>query len=214
MTRLPTYELWLRRKVDTCTLGDMEKYLSEKKCRGYEQYKKGMQIESKCRNKSVTYKLSSHPAQDVKDLHTKFKWKKKEYEFKPQIHPRDMLTLGVFEGKMINDCMQEYPREWFERAISEGKLSPAQYDPTCNAFGVRARSSLREWKQKKWIYGIDTRGWFQWYIRYCLGRRDPKIDPIQMKRWLNFGNRFKGMLRKYPQSEKIQQNLLQWAYYA
>lgn len=206
-----TYVKWVSKQTPVCTIDDMVSHLS--KCRSQEEFTAGMTIRAKCRNRDISYTIASAPAQNVKDLHTKFVSNGKEYEFRPHLHPRDMLAMGVFEGKMINDCMDEFPREWYEKAILAKKLSPHASDVSCNRYKIKARSSLKDWKESNWIYGDqDTRGWFQWYCRYCMGRRDPDVDNEQMKRWRSFGTRFKGMLKRFPNSKKIKQNLLQWSH--
>lgn len=100
-------------------------------------------------------------------------------EFSPDLTPQQMLALGVFGGKYMTDCRDEFPADWFERA----KLSPAKADPELNYFKVAASQSLAEWRRKDWIYPEDPRGWFQWYCRYYLGRRIPTEDARQIKRW-------------------------------
>ena len=100
--------------------------------------------------------------------------------FKPDLTPNEMLKLGVFGGKYMNDCKGEFPKNWFTQA----KLSPAMYDKKLNFFGVRASQSLAEWKKKGWIHKDDPRGWFQWYCRYYIGRRH-KDDDRQIRRWVN-----------------------------
>lgn len=100
-------------------------------------------------------------------------------DFRPDLTPKEMLALGVFGGKYMTDCRDEFPADWFDGA----KLSPERYDPTINCFGVRASQSLAEWRRRGWIHPDDPRGWFQWYCRYFLGRRSPEEDDRQIGRW-------------------------------
>ena len=80
-------------------------------------------------------------------------------DFKPNLTPQEMLELGVFGGKYMTDCQNEFPKAWFIKA----KLSPIQHDPHMNFFGVSASQPLSVWKEKGWIYKDDPRGWFlQW----------------------------------------------------
>ena len=100
-------------------------------------------------------------------------------EFSPDLTPAEMLKLGVFGGKYMTDCRQEFPASWFTKA----KLSSAEADPKLNCFGVKASQTLSAWRAKGWIYEEDPRGWFQWYCRYFMGRRLPLEDQRQIKRW-------------------------------
>ena len=100
-------------------------------------------------------------------------------EFRPDLSPREMLALGVFGGKYMNDCQDEFPREWFDDA----RLSPERKDISLNCFGVDASQPLAEWRRKGWIFADDPRGWFQWYCRYYRGRRLPDEDQRQIRRW-------------------------------
>lgn len=141
--------------------------------------------------------------------------------FKPQMTPQQMLNLGVFEGKYLNDCKKEFPAEWFESADKLGKLSPSQADPSVNAFGVKSRLSLQEWKRRRWIPiapgDQDVRGWFQWYCRYYIGRRDSNVDDIQIKRWKSYKRHLAQVVKNCPSGDiscrpRQRQGLLQWAY--
>lgn len=67
-------------------------------------------------------------------------------DFTPALTPAEMLKLGVFEGKYINDCRDEFPAEWFRSA----RLSDAP-DPSVNCFGIKSRQPLSVWRQKGWI---------------------------------------------------------------
>ena len=98
--------------------------------------------------------------------------------FYPDLTPKQMLKLGIFSGKYMTDCENEYPKSWFVQA----KLSPSGPDPSLNFFGVQASQSLAQWRDKGWINEQDPRGWFQWYCRYYMGRRT-NDDERQIKRW-------------------------------
>ena len=132
--------------------------------------------------------------------------------FAPELTPREMLELGVFGGKYMTDCTQEFPREWFAKA----KLSPMRRDATLNYFGVNASQSLAEWRRKGWIYHEDPRGWFQWYCRYYTGRRCSD-DERQIRRWLA-ARRHVAQIRKHCRRgdfgcrRRQKQALLHWAY--
>ncbi len=133
--------------------------------------------------------------------------------FEPELTPKEMLELGVFGGKYLNDCQDEFPKSWFAKA----KLSPAESDPSLNYFGVKASLPLHVWIRKGWISPKDPRGWFQWYCRYYYGRRNPKEDTRQIKRWRGI-RRHAGAVKKNCKKgdltcrRKQRQALLHWAY--
>ena len=89
-------------------------------------------------------------------------------EFTPELTPAEMLKLGVFGGKYMTDCRDEFPAAWFKGA----KLAKGRADKALNFFGVDASQPLSEWRRKGWIHPDDPRGWFQWYCRYFHGPAD------------------------------------------
>lgn len=101
-----------------------------------------------------------------------------DLDFKPELTPKQMLELGVFGGKYMTDCSDEFPKNWFDKA----KLNAKFHDPNLNLFGLNASQPLSIWRKKGWISEDDPRGWFQWYCRYYMGRRS-SVDGIQIKRW-------------------------------
>ncbi len=133
--------------------------------------------------------------------------------FKPDFTPKQMLKMGVFGGKYMTDCRNEFPSDWYKNA----KLCPERHDPELNYFGINASKPLSYWIEKGWIYHQDPRGWFQWYCRYYMGRRLAIEDERQIARW-------KAMTRHIAQVKlncdkgdiscrpKQRQALLHWAY--
>lgn len=132
--------------------------------------------------------------------------------FAPELTPAQMLELGVFGGKYLTDCRDEFPASWFVRA----KLSPARRDPSLNLFGVDASQPLAEWRRKRWIHRDDPRGWFQWYCRYFMGRRS-EDDARQIARWRAM-RRHAAQIRSHCAPGDLtcrrrqRQALLHWAY--
>eukprot|EP00850_Spirogloea_muscicola_P016851 SM000140S00600 [mRNA] locus=s140:118145:120561:- [translate_table: standard] len=137
--------------------------------------------------------------------------------FEPKLSPAEMLAHGVFEGKMCNDGIFEYPKEWYMEAIEKGKLSPEGPNPSLNYFGIKSRLPRTEWIKKGWLPPCDPRGWFQWYCRYYLGRRDPDVDAHQISRWRQL-KRHAGQIKANCKAgdlkcrPKQRQALLQWAH--
>jgi hypothetical protein len=133
-------------------------------------------------------------------------------DFTPHFTPKKMLELGVFEGRYLNDCRDEFPADWFEKA----KISDVP-DPSLNCFGIKSRQPLQVWQEKGWIIEPDPRGWFQWYCRYYQGRRLPEVDVMQIKRWKAFA-RHAGQIRANCKPgdtscrPRQRQALLQWSY--
>ena len=75
-------------------------------------------------------------------------------QFRPDLTPKQMLELGVFCGKYLTDCRDEFPASWFARA----KFSPSGRDCLCNYFGVDASQRLSEWRRKGYIRMILAAG--------------------------------------------------------
>ncbi len=133
--------------------------------------------------------------------------------FAPALTPAEMLRLGIFGGKYLTDCRDEFPPSWFAQA----KLATGRADPALNFFGVLASQSLAEWRRKGWIHPEDPRGWFQWYCRYYRGRRLPGEDERQIGRWKAMRRHIAQLRRNCEPGDffcrpRQRQALLQWAY--
>ena len=129
-------------------------------------------------------------------------------DFRPYADPGEILAMGAFEGKYLNDCIEEFPAEWYLRAIALDKLRPEAPDISVNYFEIKSRLPLSEWRKFGWVPPLegerrhidkmgreilsdakknpDERGWFQWYCRYWMGRRLPELDAVQIRRWKTF----------------------------
>ena len=132
--------------------------------------------------------------------------------FKPQLTPQKMLEMGVFGGSYFSGKINEYPKSWFKKA----KLSK-NFDVEKNRFRVKAGLTRKDWMDKGWIFKEDPLGWFQWYCRFANGRRIPRIDEIQIKRWKAFKRHVTAIKKNCEQGNihcrrKQRQAILQWAY--
>ncbi len=133
-------------------------------------------------------------------------------DFRPELTPKQMLELGVFGGRYMTDCTDEFPADWFENA----RLCSGCHDPSLNWFGVNASQPLSVWRANGWIYHEDPRGWFQWYCRYYIGRRC-EDDDRQVRRWRAV-RRHIAQIEKHCRRgdlncrRKQRQALLHWAY--
>ena len=132
--------------------------------------------------------------------------------FKPQLTPQKMLEMGVFGGSYFGEKMKEYPKSWFKN----GKLSKT-FDVEKNRFKVKSGLTRKEWLDKGWIFKEDPLGWFQWYCRFTNGRRIPRIDKIQIKRWKVFKRHVAAIKKNCEPGDihcrrKQRQAILQWAY--
>lgn len=171
--------------------------------------------------KNYSYSLSESPGENL--------------EFKPYANPGEMLSAGIFGGKYLNDCLLEFPQEWFINAIQNDVLRPGEQDISINLFGVDSRQPLSFWAESGWIpsskshkkpqhaelsdskLNRDERGWFQWYCRYWMGRRIPELDQVQIKRWKAF-TRHQGQIKANCSPGDLEcrprqrQGIFQWAH--
>ncbi len=136
-----------------------------------------------------------------------------DFRFKPELTPKEMLELGVFGGKYMTDCRDEFPKDWYQNA----KLCHEFHDPKLNYFKVNASQPLSFWQKKGWIYPEDPRGWFQWYCRYYMGRRIFEEDERQIKRWLAIKRHVVQLEKNCEQGDfscrpRQRQAILHWAY--
>lgn len=179
----------------------------------------GRKIHAKNSMQDYTYTLIYNAGTHIRDGGVDENGKKIRYPtFFPRFSPQKMLELGIFSGKYLGDCIEEFPIQFFTKAKMVPRGAPP--DHNLNYFKVKSGLSLTEWRRRGWIPvhpgDNDLHGWFIWWCRYWLGRRDPVSDSIQIKRWNAIKRHYaqvvkhaKGDLTKY---RKSRQTLLTWSY--
>ena len=140
--------------------------------------------------------------------------------FTPNKSPLSILLEGAFGGSYFSpwhsrtlrltlrdDHLHTLPDHWRSHLTPATKyLTSPTYDASLNKYAVSCGQSLTEWEAAGWInFSHDPRGWFEWYIRFWLGRRlDDGEDERQVGRWsrcVGPKGRWKRMLlKKYIQS--------------
>ena len=216
-----------KRLLNLKTTEDIFEVLNDKG-RPLSSFKKGMTIHVWNRmSKGYSYVLAENPGEGF------------AAEFKPYATPGEILALGAFGGKYLNDCLLEFPAEWFWAAGMLGKLSPGAQDIGLNYFQIDSRLSLSEWREYAWVppkgsksakklpgaravlsdaaTNPDERGWFHWYCRYWMGRRIPELDLVQIQRWKNFRRHFGAVEKNCKPGDltcrpRQRQALLHWAW--
>jgi hypothetical protein len=125
-------------------------------------------------------------------------------DFLPVFHPKEMMELGVFCGnpfpKSGRGATAGLPGEWFA-TIERNNL----FEASSEIWPYNAASKI----QRERAFQIDPDGWFQWYCRFCAGRRIDGIDALQISMWRRVGSTL-ALIGHGKQSEK--QTLLEWAH--
>ena len=151
--------------------------------------------------------------------------------FNPNKTAIEIIKEDAFGGTYFRDIYSNINGKWYRNSWKEldflERIDPKLYlsncyDTSVNKYKLKCGKSLRFRENKGWIREQDPYGWFQWYLRYYLGRRS-EDDKRQIARWNNIVNRFKGILVKmiksrnakyndYSISPKIRQISLHWGY--
>ena len=90
------------------------------------------------------------------------------------------IKEGAFGGAYFRDIYSCVNEKWYKKSwkkfdqlknIDQKYYCSSYYQLSVNKYGVKCGTSLRFWKNKRWINEIDLYGRFQWLFRYWLCRR-------------------------------------------
>ena len=124
-------------------------------------------------------------------------------DFSPNKIPVEVYKEGAFGGTYFWDIYSGINEKWYKESWKEldqlknidWKFYCSHYYVSVNKYGIKWRTLLRFWENKGWINEIDPYGWFQWYLRYWLGKR-LEDDESQINRSKKIVSRFRGKLVK------------------
>ena len=139
-------------------------------------------------------------------------------QFKPNKTPKQVFKMGAFGGTYFRpiyssvtgknytpgEAMRGLPKSWFQGLDMEKMVTSSKYDKKVNKYKVKCGSTLESWESSGWIDKQDPYGWFQWYTRYCTGRRTSD-DERQIGRWLKLAGP-KGRFRRTLMNKIIKKN--------
>ena len=134
-------------------------------------------------------------------------------EFRPHLTPAEMLRLGVFCGKYMTDCRDEFPADWFVGA----KLASGRRDCALNYFGVDASQTCRCGGKRDGFIRTTPAAGSSGIAAIILGRRLPQEDARQIGRWRAMRRHVRQIERNCEPGDPMcrprqRQALLHWAY--
>ena len=149
-------------------------------------------------------------------------------EFKPNLTPREIIEAGSFGGCYFGLPIEEYTNYNYQKLFDKHfdgvdiKLYLGEkYKPRLNKFKIRSGMDYQYWKDMGWMHEDDPYGWYEWYLKYSMGRRH-EDDKRQIKRWDDFcgvNGRWRKRIYKLIEetedwniSPRIQQSLQHWGY--
>jgi hypothetical protein len=149
------------------------------------------------------------------------------YQFNPNLTPREIIEAGAFGGNYfgvdVGANLEDY-KELFDYHFFNLDTSlylGETYKPRLNRFKVRSGMDYEYWKDMGWMHQRDPYGWFEWYCKYSVGLRG-EDDNRQIRRWQDFtgiNGRWRNAIykriyetRDWNVSPRIQQSLLHWGY--
>ena len=91
-------------------------------------------------------------------------------DFSPNKMPVEIIKEGAFGGTYFRDIYsgingKRYRKSWKEfdqlKNIGQKYYCLDYYVVSVNKYGIKCRTSLRFWENKRWVNKIDLYGWFK-----------------------------------------------------
>ena len=96
-------------------------------------------------------------------------------DFSPNKMPVEIIKEGAFGGTYFRDIYsgingKRFRKSWKEfdqlKNIGQKYYCLDYYVVSVNKYGIKCRTSLRFWENKRWVNKIDPYAWFKRYFRY------------------------------------------------